>query len=302
MATPSAVYTLGETPTIRIEHCNSDLTILGHAEPAVIVESSEMPHSIQRDGELVIEQCDDDLSLRVPYNTPITLHHVDGDLRVEHVARIEAHGASGDVALHAVSEACAIHNVDGDLLARGVSNLALGVVSGDLSVDDAAGTLAVEDVQGDARLRGALEGCGPMHVNGDLTLDITFTPGAVYRARVDGDMTLHVAAGADLTLEATVEGDVSGLEASGRHNGVTAVWGEGRARLSVTVGGDLTVRHHAAPSAPAVDAPAGQSAQNDSAAEDSAPRSDDSVLAVLEALARGDITTAEADDLLTQRI
>lgn len=307
MSTPSAVYALGETPTIRIEHCESDLVILAHAEPTVILTASEMPHSIQREGQLTIEECEDDLGLRVPHNTVITIHHIAGDLRAEGIARLEVHDLSGDAAVRAVSAACVMHRVEGDLHARAVNNLALGVVQGDLSVDDATGTLAVEEVQGDARLRGAPAGFGPTYVAGDLTLDINFTPGASYRAKVDGDVTVHVPAGADLELEATVEGDVAGLETSshhGHHNHITATWGEGSARLEITGKGDLSVRHHEAPStrhAATAAAPAQQPPFNDVAAEETLPHSDDSVLAVLEALARGDISTAEADDLLTQR-
>jgi hypothetical protein len=165
-------------------------------------------------------------------------------------------------------------------------------------------------------------GFGPTHIGGDLTLDTTFTPGREYRATVDGDAAVYVPEDADLTLQATVDGDVSGVPSITRHGAVSATWGNGGAHLTLTVGGDLQVRRtgaagpsraarapstagfptNAAATAttqPAPPAPWG-AVENTSTVEQAPPA--DSVQAVLEAVARGEISPAEADALLSRRL
>jgi hypothetical protein len=212
--------------------------------------------------------------------------------------------------------------------ATDVTELMLGTVGGDLHLDRVTGRLALERVGGDATLRGALGGFGPAHIGGDLTLDTTFTPGQEYRATVDGDAAVYVPEDADLTLQATVDGDVSGVPSISGHGEVSATWGDGGAHLTLTVGGDLQVRRTGAaapsreprvprtagsptnaattamthpvaerPSAPATQGVA-QNTSNTLKAEQALP---DSVQAVLEAVARGEISPAEADDLLSRR-
>lgn len=310
MANPHAIYTLGETPSITIERCEGDLAIIGHAEPSVVVESESMPHSAQNGERLVMEHCDDDLALRVPFGTTVSIQRIEGDLHAERLARLEVETVSGDADLSHIGASCVVRRADGDLHATGVTNLALGAVSGDLDVSEASGEFALERVDGDARLRGTLHSFGPTRIDGDLALAIAFLPGHTYQLSVDGDMALDLPRDPDLTLEAHVDGDVAGLEqARGRHGEVGANWGDGRARLVVTVSGDLKVRGAATPAraseATTNTPPASATTpeQNVVAADaKAAPEQPDSVLAVLEALARGDITAAEADDLLAQRL
>jgi hypothetical protein len=145
---------------------------------------------------------------------------------------------------------------------------------------------------------------------------------------VDGDAAVYVPEDADLTLQATVDGDVSGVPSISGHGEVSATWGDGGAHLTLTVGGDLQVRRTGAaapsreprvprtagsptnsattamthpvaerPSAPATQGVA-QNTSNTLKAEQALP---DSVQAVLEAVARGEISPAEADDLLSRR-
>ena len=136
-----------------------------------------------------------------------------------------------------------------------------------------------------------------------------------------GDAAVYVPEDADLTLHATVDGDVSGVPSNSGHGAVSATWGEGGAHLTLTVGGDLQVRRTgaAAPSRtprlpvtswsptnaaatataqPVPPAPQGVE-ENTSQAEQAPPA--DSVQTVLEAVARGEISPAEADDLLSRR-
>jgi hypothetical protein len=316
-----AIYTLGKAPTVSIKRCGGDLTIEGRTGEAVTVATDSMPDSVQGHEQLVIEECDDDLRLSVPPEARVSVDYVDGDVHVEGLSALEVGGVDGDLELRAIRGRCSVHSVDGDMQATDVAELALGTVGGDLDLDRVTGRLALERVDDDATLRGALGGFGPAHIGGDLTLDTTFTPGREYRATVDGDATVYVPEDADLTLHATVNGDVSGVPSISGHGEVSATWGDGGAHLTLTVGGDLQVRRTgpAAPSRaprisriagsptnaaattttqPAPPAPRGAS-ENTSKAEQASPA--DSVQAVLEAVARGEISPAEADALLSRR-
>src|SRR5919202_47444 len=312
-----AIYTLGKAPTVSIKRCGGDLTIEGRNGETVTVGTDSMPDSVQRHAQLVIEECDDDLRLSLPPEARVSVDYVDGDVHVEGLSALELGGVDGDLELRAIRGRCSVHSVDGDLQATDITELALGTVSGDLHLDRVTGRLALERVDGDATLRGAMGGFGPTHIGGDLTLDTTVTPGREYQATVDGDAAVYVPEDADLTLHATVDGAVSGVPSVSGHGEVNATWGDGGAHLTLTVGGDLQVRRTgpAAPSrAPGVPRTAGsptnvaatattqpaplasQGGQERTSKAEQGPPAD-SVQAVLEAVARGEISPAEADAL-----
>jgi hypothetical protein len=316
-----AIYTLGSAPTVAIKRCGGDLTIEGRADGVVTLATDTMPHSVQGHERLAIEECGDDLRLSVPREATVSVDHVDGDAHVDGLSALEMGGVGGDLELRAIGRSCAVRSVDGDMRATDVTELALGTVGGDLHIERVTGRLALESVGGDATLRGALGGLGPAHVGGDLTLDTTFTPSREYRATVGGDAAVYVPEDAGLTLSAAVDGDVSGVPSVTRHGAVSATWGDGGAHLTLTVGGDLQVRHTgaAAPSrAPRIPVTAGsptnaaatataqpasptpQGAEENTPDAEQAPPAD-SVQAVLEAVARGELSPAEADDLLSRR-
>jgi hypothetical protein len=317
-----AIYTLGNAPRVAIKRCGGTMTIEGRVgETAVTVATDTMPHSVQGHEQLVIEECDGDVRLSVPAEATLSVDHVDGDAHVEGLSALEVGGVGGDLDLRTIERSCSVRGVDGDLQATDVAELALGTVGGDLHLDRVTGRLALDRVGGDATLRGVLEDFGPAHIGGDLTLDTSFAPGREYRATVGGGAVLYVPEDADLTLHATVHGDVSGVPSISGHGAVSATWGDGGAHLTLTVGGSLQVRRtgtaaasrapripltagspiNAAATAttqPAPPAPQGAE-ENTSKAEQTPPA--DSVQAVLEAVARGEISPAEADDLLARR-
>lgn len=242
---------------------------------------------------------------------------VDGDLRARQVGGLQLGTINGDLDVGAIQERCSVQEVKGDLRAREVSGLSVQSVNGDLDIERASGKLDLQRVQGDATLRGAFAGFGPARIHGDLSLDMEFQAGEEYELSVAGDVTLTLAQDQNVTLHARVRGDVSGL--SGEHAGreVQARWGTGAATLRLTVDGDLNVRGGApkpqapapssfpdipeapaAPPAPAA-APAFSARVVREDARKEIPSGQDSELAVLEAVARGELSPEEADALLT---
>lgn len=353
----NATYTLGDTPAIQIRHCEGDLEIEGRPEEAVTVEADSMPHSVQRDGELLIEECDDDMRVRAPLGARVSVDEVEGDVRIRRLAELALGSVNGNLDVTAIGEKCAvgqvegdarfretgdlalgavngdldvaaisgrseIGQVEGDMRARDLLDLALGEVSGDLDAEGISGSLKLDRVEGDARLRGTFGGFGPTHISGDLSLETSFTPGDTYEIAVEGDASVSVPDESNLSLHARVEGDVNGLAASDGSGGFTQVWGDGSARLDLTVNGDLSVRSagpvfrgaalptarvpepSAAPPPPAApDIAAGfEPAPPFGAAVDAEPAQPDEradpTLAVLEAVARGEMSPEEADNLL----
>jgi hypothetical protein len=327
----NATYTLGGEPTITIERVDGDLTVVGQAGETVTLTGDTMPESTHDGNRLVIAHCDDDLHLAVPPRAMVIVTHVHGDLRAERLSALQVEEAHGGAEVFTIARSCTVRRVHGDLRAADLGELsaatvagdarvervgrslrlgrvdgdatlsdvtavALGAVGGDLRLDRVQGTLALEHVQGDAFLRGAPGGFGPAHVGGDLKLEIAFARGEQYRLSVDGDGVISVPDDADLTLDATVHGDVRGSVESRRDGTARATWGQGSATLALTVGGDLQVRGAAA--RPRSNAPAASGANG--VAQDQAAGGDP-MLDVLEALARGDISPAEADDLLSRR-
>jgi len=316
MAHDTQTFTFDAAPTIVIHACNGDLKVTGQAmeERAVTVVTDDATRTVQGGDQLVIERCDG-ARFTVPRDTTLVVQRVGGDARVERVAALQIENVGGDLDAHEIEGACAFNRVGGDA-----------------QLDGLQGRLRLTRVDGDATLRGAVDGFGPTYIGGDLTLDLRYTPGHEYQLATKGDATVTVAEGVDLALQATVYGDVSGLE-HGHHafdgsNTVQATWGAGAARLSLQVSGDLRVRSTAtpahpippvppiAPERPTPPAPPAGTPAASAGAPSTAPADaklgaavtpseaeggdTDPALAVLEAVARGELSAAEADDLLSQ--
>jgi len=304
----------------------------------VIGQCDDARFTVPRDATLVVQRVDGDVRVERVATLQIesaggdldahevegacALNKVDGDVRVADIAVLALGDVGGDLRLEGAAEG--MGRADKDM------ELALGHIHGDAQLDGLRGRLRLTRVDGDATLRGAVDGFGPTYIGDDLTLDLRYTPGHEYQLATKGDTTVTVAEDADLTLQATVYGDVSGLEpeqrASDSPGAVRATWGAGAARLSLQVGGDLRVRSTATPAHPippippvaperptppappagttaaSADAPSATptGAKLGEAVTPSEAGGADPALAVLEAVARGELSAAEADDLLSQ--
>ena len=244
------------------------------------------------------------------------VRQVEGDAQVRDIADLAIEHVNGDLRASGIRERCVIGQLEGDATLRDVADLHLRTVNGDLELHGVGGRLSLEHVNGDARLRGRFAGFGPVRIEGDLDLQTVFPPGERYEMAVQGDATVRVPEGSDLTLEGRVQGDVSGVGEKQRDGTVRAVWGDGSARLRLDVGGDLSVPSVGAipapPAAPVV-SPVGPQARVVPPATPAVPSAAvprfagperqqrpgaDADLAVLEALARGEVSPEEAEALL----
>jgi DUF4097 and DUF4098 domain-containing protein YvlB len=235
-----------------------------------------------------------------------TVQAVDGDARMNDIANASLHQVGGDLAI-SNGGSCQAGTVDGDVRAGDLAELSIDRVGGDLIADRAAGNITFKNVDGDVRLHGSVRGLDRARVGGDLTFDAALATSDRCTLDVDGDVSLSVPDESDLTLHADVGGDVSGVERRGDEGPVDIVWGEGRARLSLRIGGDLSVYRSPAsaprepmpqPAAPiAAEGYGVPEAPRDAPAEATGGDAD---LALLEAVARGELSPEEADRLLAR--
>jgi len=320
------VVTDGATRTVQggdqlvIERCD-DARFTVPRDTTIVVQRVGGDARVERVAALQIESVGGDLDAH-EVDGACALNRVGGDVRVANIVALALDDVGGDLRLE--GEPDRIRHEDKDM------EFALGHIHGDAHLEGLRGRLRLERVDGDATLRGTVDGFGPTSIGGDLTLDLRYTPGHEYQLATKGNATVTVAEGANLALQATVYGDVSGLEhgrrASGGSNTVQATWGAGAARLSLQVSGDLRVRSTTTPAHPSPPTPptaperptppappAGTTAASDdappTAPADAKPGAaftpseagnTDPALAVLEAVARGELSAAEADDLLSQ--
>jgi hypothetical protein len=233
-------------------------------------------------------------------------------------ARVEVQATSGDVALRNVGGGVNVRTAAGTVSLEGVAGpVSVDVASGDVDVA-ALGPLALtaRSVSGDIRaVAPRFEHVAIETVSGAAALAGAFAPGPVHAvSTVSGHVDLAVAGG--LTLETTtISGDVACSHPDRRSgDGRTRplVIGDGVARFAVrSMSGGVEVRAAREPAAadepagsrpaarePAADAAAAATADGP-AARDAAPPppppADPAALAVLEALARGEIDVGEAE-------
>ncbi len=322
VVTDDATRTVQGGDQLVIERCDGARFTVPR-DTTLVVQRVGGDARVERVAALQIENVGGDLDAH-EIEGACAFNRVGGDVRVADIVALALDDVGGDLRLKGAPEGIERENKD--------MEFALGYIHGDAQLDGLQGRLRLTRVDGDATLRGAVDGFGPTYIGGDLTLDLRYTPGHEYQLATKGDATVTVADGVDLALQATVYGDVSGLE-HGRHafdgsNTVQATWGAGAARLSLQVSGDLRVRSTATPAhpippvppiaperptppAPPAGTPAASAGTPSTAPADAklgaavtpseAEGGDtDPALAVLEAVARGELSAAEADDLLSQ--
>ena len=254
------------------------------------------------------------------------------ELEVPRDARLEVTASSGDVTIRDVTGSVAIRTASGDVSIRGGGgDLRVEAASGNLrAVAAVPVAVTIRSISGDVEIDApTTERTSITTVSGDIEIASAFAPGGDHVINTtSGDVELAVERGATIEVR-TVSGDVDCAHpdrraGNGRHDPL--VIGDGAARLAVrTLSGDVEIRAGrvrpgqatadglptlgttARPGLPALPplppgapilagAPAASGAPDDHAGA-SAPGPADT-LAILEALARGEIGVTEAEHRL----
>jgi hypothetical protein len=238
------------------------------------------------------------------------------EIEVPRDARVEVGVAAGDVAVRDVRGGAVVRTASGDVSIKGAGgHVAVNASSGDVNVIAAEPvTLEVHSVAGDVRARAPrFDRVAIETISGDAELAGTFAATARHAiSTVSGDVELAVVGGG-LTIEVkTVSGDLTchhpdRRDGDGRRRPL--VIGDGAAQMAIrSMSGDVDVRAGrvgppaaGAPVAPLAPAPPRPPAPPDRPAPPPVvpPAPDDAqdaaTVAILEALARGEIDVAEAE-------
>ncbi len=288
----SSTYRLGPDAEVVIRRCEADLQLSGHGDDSVVVISEAMPALQQEGNRLVIEECEDDLDLRVGQGASVMIEEVQGDAWVRNLRAFTIRRVEGDLKVRHVSELCRAEEVQGDLSVWDSANVSISRVEGDADLEQVRGIVGLRKVEGDARLSGSFALDGECRVEGDLLLEAALPEGSSARLVVEGDAELRIPEGVGLSLRAMVEGDVTGLGGASGEGTYLGAWGDGGAQLELEVSGDLSVSGGALVPGLAV-------AEPEAHAPAVGTQRSGSDLDVLESLARGEITTEEAERMLS---
>ncbi|GCE48708.1 hypothetical protein EI42_03921 [Thermosporothrix hazakensis] len=211
---------------------------------------------------------DGDCTLKHAGNAQIQLSVVNGDFTIDGGSEVKINYIAGDATFSGGAQCViALFNVDGDFTVVGASSVQVGNVSSDCTLRDIQGDVTlgaigsdvtIMGVVGDVQLAGVggdatLEGIGGRvqiaSVGGDLSLKAAFATDEETHVVVGGDAMIQLPESPNLTISASVGGEISGrsIPASRRGSVVNLVYGEGLAKLTLQVGGDLQIRSNEGP-------------------------------------------------------
>lgn len=246
---------------VRLEQVHGDIQIDGAArfsvENRMHFDSGDL--DLRNVETVSINNLGGDASIAHVYT--VSINNVGGDCRIEDVAETAScNGIGGDLDLGGQRNAqLSVGTVGGDVRIHGGGSVKLGQSGGDAEIREISGNVVTGAVGGDLQVvcggdfalgssggdvraegRGALRGLGA--VGGDLELEIGFAPDGSYSGTIGGDAHLIVPSNAGVTINATVGGEVHG-SAAGKNRGAffRQIYGDGKAALSLLVGGDLII-------------------------------------------------------------
>jgi hypothetical protein len=221
MATRS--FSTGVEPRVHVTHLSGDLTVEAWDEARIELRADVEPREAYQEGDaLIIDGCEGDLTLCLPYGSKLVAGHVSGDCRIADLRSLELHQVRGDLTINRISGPVDIETVGGDVTLRQAGRLRFaGRGGGDLGVS-AVAEIEVEHIAGDMELRES-DHARIGRVDGDVTarnigkrLEIGAVGGdcrvedaleaAVAIGTVGSDLRVNTAAGLQL---GTVESDAA---------------------------------------------------------------------------------------------
>lgn len=240
----SKTISAGRTPKIRLEFIGGDLSLVGWEGEDILLKGDDDEIQFNQDGETVTVSCEDDLSLRVPKASSITVKKIDGDASIRGVmGGIEVQEIEGDLSIRDV-DSSALGTLHSDFSLRGAKgSLSVKSALGDVSIREVDGNVSLESVADDLALRD-VRGNINANVAGDVVLYLNPQPGNAYSVNAGDDILLVMPPKANATL--TLSGDEIAIEWKGVKNDedVTSrviTLGDGSATVNLVAGGDIRV-------------------------------------------------------------
>lgn len=216
-------FSVGPAPRVTITNAFGDLNVSVWDQQAIRVDTDSKV-ALQQEGDLLlINNCFDDIKLKLPADTSISVTSLSGDVTIAGIRRVELKSARGDVKLENISEAAELADLSGDLhVSRTLALRVRGHTSADVSLSR-VGLVEIETIGADLSLEDA-ETVIVGTVGGDL--DAQDVSAALRCGTVGGDCQIQGSDSTEVTV-GTVGGDLQV---------------DGAARVQVgTVGGDCEI-------------------------------------------------------------
>lgn len=244
----SKMISAGKSPKIKIDSIDGDLSVVGWDGEEVLIKADEDDLSLQQNGDEILFSCTDDVSLRIPKDSSLSIHRIGGDAALRGVTGdIEIKEVDNDLSIRDVGSV-AIETVESDFSLRGAKgNLYIKNAGGDVSIRDVEGNVTLESVADDLALRGA-RGNIKVNVGEDVVVYLEPKADAAYSITSGDDILLVLKPNSNVTL--TMHGDEIDVDWPGIENqrDVTErvlIIGDGSAKITLNAAGDIRVTNDA---------------------------------------------------------
>jgi hypothetical protein len=250
------IISAGKTPKIKIDAIDGDLSVVGWEGEDILIKTDEDELTLQQNGEEVSFSCTDDVSLRIPRDTSLTIDRIGGDMALRGVmGSIEIREIDNDLSMRDVGTV-SIDTINADFSLRGAKgNLQVKSVGGDVSLRDVEGNIKLDSVADDLALRGA-RGNVKVNVGEDVVVYLEPKADGTYSITAGDDILLVLKPTANVTLSMNgdeIDVDWPGIDHQEDVTERVLVLGDGSAKISLNAGGDIRVTN---------DADAGNSAED----------------------------------------
>jgi hypothetical protein len=252
----SRIISAGKSPKIRIDSIDGDLSVVGWDGEDVLIKTDEDELTLEHSGDQVTFSCTDDVSLRIPRDSSLSIERIGGDMALRGVlGNIEIREVDNDLSMRDVGSV-AIDTISADFSLRGAKgNLYAKSVGGDVSVRDVEGSITFDSVADDMALRGA-RGNVKVNVGEDVVVYLEPKADGAYSITAGDDILLVLKPNANVTLSMNgdeIEVDWPGIDNQEDVTERVLVLGDGSAKIALNAGGDIRVTN---------DAEAGNSAED----------------------------------------
>jgi hypothetical protein len=239
------VLDISEKPTIKLE-VKGNLTLKGWEQQQVqVMTDNEESLMLERDGDEVSCQCQENCSIYVPVGSTIICDRIYGNATIKSLhGDLKASEVSGNLLLREVNSV-SIGQLDGNLTAKNIS--------GDLSVDSAHGNVSARDVQGDFVITDKahgnisledVDGNARAKADGNITLRLDPAIGNSYQFETGSNLVCRIPPDSSAEIEIPAAERITiNIPGITRPDDIQAPYnltiGEGEAKLILSAGGNL---------------------------------------------------------------
>jgi hypothetical protein len=242
------MISVGSAPKIIADSIGGDVSIVGWEGNEILIKADDDEMNLQQNGDEIRFSCDDDVSLRIPKASTLTLSSISGDAAIRGISGdIQITSIDGDLSMREVGNV-SIDAVESDFSLRGArGNLYIKSAESDISVRDVDGNITIDSVADDLALRGA-RGDIKVNVGEDVVVYLEPREDGQYLVTAGDDILMVLPTTANATV--TMQGDEIDVAWPGIQNDPEAtqrvvVLGSGSAKITLSAGGDVRLTNQA---------------------------------------------------------